>query len=104
MSEATGQPIGRCMGEWLFDTMEGVQFVTSKMLEARNAPRMVVRQMRQELLGTADLMTELLQTVKKGGGGAAERSGGAPAAPAVPPRSVIRGGKSKTSARKSPGV
>jgi len=46
MAEASGTSVSRCMGDWLADTAEGAQFVASKMLEARRAPKTVMREMQ----------------------------------------------------------
>ena len=46
MAEAGGMSLGKCMGEWLTDTIEGAQFVALKMQDARKAPRMVMREMQ----------------------------------------------------------
>lgn len=93
------------MGEWLADTLEGVEFMTSKLVQARQAPRTVIRQMRQEMLGLADSFTEVLGTMKAGPMPGATHSG---VLGSGPPRSVIRGGKStnsgKHATRKKPGV
>jgi hypothetical protein len=45
MSSASGVSLGKCMGDWLNDTMDGAQFVALKMEEARQAPRVVMRRM-----------------------------------------------------------
>lgn len=97
MAEASGMSLGRCMGEWLADTLEGVEFVTAQLVKAREAPRQVVREMRQGMLGLADEMDQLMTDMRSGkvkvppAGDA--RSAPRPAA-ATTPRPVIRGGKS----------
>ena len=101
MAETSSLPIGRCMGEWLADTLEGVEFVTAQLVKAREAPRQVVREMRQGLLGMSDEMDQLLADMRSkpielppgaaGGGPSGARR--AASAAASPPRPVIRGGK-----------
>ena len=46
MAEAGGMSLGKCMGEWLGDTIDGAQFVAQKMEDARKAPRVVMREMQ----------------------------------------------------------
>jgi hypothetical protein len=46
MSDAAGISLGKCMGDWLGDTIDGAQFVAQKMEEARKAPRVVMREMQ----------------------------------------------------------
>lgn len=99
MAKASGMSIGRCMGEWLADTVEGVEFITEKMERAREAPRMVVREMRQNLLGVVDEMDAVMSQLRAG----SAARGAAATRDADPPRSVIRGGKS-TKTRRNPGV
>ena len=104
MAEASSMSLGRCMGEWLADTVEGVEFVTAQMERARAAPRQVVKEMRQGLLGLGDEMEQLLADMRSGtlkpppavGGGlpAGKRRPVAGAALPQTPRPVIRGGKS----------
>lgn len=102
MAEVSGMSLGRCMGEWLGDTMEGAQLLTMQLQRAREAPRTVIREMKQGVLGLGDELDDLLTKLRTGeiqipakaarGGGPA-RAGRGPAPPS--PRSVIRGGKSR---------
>lgn len=97
MADASGLSLGRCMGEWLADTLEGVEFVTAQMVKAREAPRQVAREIRQMALGAVDLADDLLTDLRAGRKPGAGAAGGAlPAAAGTPPRLVIRGGKSTT--------
>lgn len=54
MAEAGGMSLGRCMGDWLADTLDGAQFVAQKMEEARKAPRVVMREMQSMARGLMD--------------------------------------------------
>jgi hypothetical protein len=101
MAQVASLPIGRCMGEWLGDTLEGVEFLTTQLERAREAPRQVVKEMRQLALGSADLADELLRDMRAGkvaAPAAADRASaalhGPTTAAAQAPRLVIRGGKS----------
>ena len=97
MSEVSGMPIGRCMGEWMRDTLEGVEFVTHQLQRAREAPRQVVREMLEE---AAKMEKHHLQSprnreaIKLAAMGIGAPPATRSAAAAAPPRPVIRGGKS----------
>ena len=96
---------GKAMGEWLADTMEGAVTMAEMLEKARRAPKQAVSEMHAYALGLADMTSELMQTLRKGSGkgktGAAVEptvggTAAAPVAPApLPPRTVIRGGKSQ---------
>lgn len=103
MAEVSGLSIGRAMGDWLADTIEGVEMITGQLAKARQAPRTVVKEMRQGLLGLTDEVDQLLAGLRNGSikvpaaaGGMAGLPGTRPATAAPPPRPVIRGGKSRT--------
>ena len=112
MAEVSSLSLGRCMGEWLADTLEGVQFVTDKLERARAAPRQVAQELRASALGAADMLDEALRSLRapSSGGGDPDRAsvrrtvrsapGRSPGRedaqtrdPAMSPRLVIRGGK-----------
>ena len=97
---------GRAMGDWLADTLDGVLAMADLLEQARRSPKRAVREMHALALGLSDMTMELMQTMREGPdkGGKAGAAGGqagrcAPAAPAapdpLPPRTVIRGGKSQ---------
>ena len=108
LAAASGMSTGKAMGEWLADTMEGALTMAEMLEKARRAPKQAVSEMHAYALGLADMTSELMQTLRKGSGkGAAAAAGtgavgaGEAAAP-LPPRTVIRGGKS-TKTPKKPG-
>lgn len=110
MAEVSGMSLGRCMGEWLADTSEGAEFLTATLERAREAPRTVIREMRQGVLGLGDELDQLMTDLRSGkivlpaqagGRGAARAARGGPPAPS--PRSVIRGGKSRPDRAKASG-
>ena len=107
MAEVTGMSLGRCMGEWLADTQEGAEMLTSQLLRAREAPKQVIREMRQGLLGVLDQTDNLLADIRakeaRKAGPAGDAGAPRPGRP-QPPRPVIRGGKSRqgTQARRGP--
>jgi hypothetical protein len=60
MAVAGGISLGKCMGEWLGDTIDGAQFVANKMEEARKAPRVVMREMQAMAHGlTAEIEADM---------------------------------------------
>jgi hypothetical protein len=101
MAAASSMSLGRCMGEWLADTIEGAEFVTAQMVKAREAPRQVAKDLRQMALGAVDLADDLLADMRSGklarpATAGAKTLGSHQPALAAPtsPRPVIRGGKS----------
>lgn len=114
MAQASSMSIGRCMGEWLADTVDGARFVTAQLVRAREAPRQVVKEIRQMALGSVDLADDVLADLRAGkkpalvperASARAARPERAPASPStpLPPRSVIRGGKSLKTTPRDPG-
>lgn len=64
MAEAGGTSLGRCMGDWLADTLDGAQFVAKKMQEARKAPRQVMREMQAMARGLGEAVNEVTEDVR----------------------------------------
>ena len=109
LAAASGMSTGRAMGEWLADTMEGALTMAELLEKARRAPKQAVSEIHAYALGLADMTTDLMKTLRSGSGkgksgaeGAANgkrSAGAAPSAPdaaaPLPPRTVIRGGKSQ---------
>lgn len=113
LAAASGMSTGKAMGEWLEDTLEGVLTMADMLEKARRAPKQAVSEMHAYALGLADMTSDLMDNLRRRSGGGkaggdataqAERAGASPtAAPApLPPRTVIRGGKS-TKTPKKPG-
>ena len=92
IAEAGGMSLGKCMGEWLTDTIDGAQFVALKMQEARKAPRVVMREMQAFARGLVSEVDEVASSLRSG----LPRTGAsqAPAGQTVPsPPSSNTGGK-----------
>lgn len=110
LAAASGMSTGKAMGEWLADTMEGALTMADMLEKARRAPKQAVSEMHAYALGLADMTSDLMDNLRRrsGGGktGAATGTAGggtvaAPVAPApLPPRTVIRGGKSNKTPKK----
>lgn len=58
MSEAAGISLGRCMGDWLADTLDGAQFVAQKMEEAKRMPRTVMREFQAMASGLHEVISD----------------------------------------------
>lgn len=71
MAESGRMSVGRCIGEWCADTVDGAQFVAQQMERAKKAPQMVMREMQALGAGLQDMVKdtqEQLRARKRGGG------------------------------------
>jgi len=84
MAEASGMSVSRCMGEWLGDTSEGAQFVAQKMVEARQSPMIVMREMQAYSKGLTEEVDKTVAQMRQGLRRVPPRSGGPAVAPAPP--------------------
>ncbi len=111
LAAASGMSTGRAMGDWLADTLDGVLAMADLLEQARRSPKRAVREMHALALGLSDMTMELMQTMRQGPAGqgkagaeagqAGRRTASAPESPApLPPRTVIRGGKSPRTPKK----
>lgn len=91
MAEAGGMSLGKCMGEWLTDTIEGAQFVALKMQEARKAPRVVMREMQAFARGMVSEVDEVAASLRPGLPRTGVRQASAGQAVPVPPSSNTGG-------------
>jgi len=81
MSEVSGLSVGRCIGDWCGDTVEGAAMITKKLAEAREAPARVMREFHQLALGMADEVRQVqdrlrVEAARKASGGGTERGSG----------------------------
>lgn len=65
LAAAGNMSTGKAMGEWLADTLEGVEYMALKMEEARSAPARVMREMHAYALGLADETGELMEKIRE---------------------------------------
>lgn len=65
MAEASGMSVSRAMGEWLADTAEGAELVVSKMVEARKAPMVVMREMHAMTKGLGVELEKQMQEMRQ---------------------------------------
>jgi hypothetical protein len=80
LAKATGSSMGKAMGEWLSDTLEAAQFMTTKVEQARAAPAIVMREMHAYALGLADETGAMMEKIRSQG----KASQGEPARAARP--------------------
>jgi hypothetical protein len=66
MAELSGGSLGKTMGDWLGDTIEGAQFVALKMQEARKAPMTVMREFQAYARGASHEIDGLVDQVRAG--------------------------------------
>lgn len=85
IAQATGMSVGRCMGEWLQDTLDAAQFMGETVEKARAAPKLVARELHAYALGLGDMTRELIDEVA---GRAAAAGSAQPAGAAVRPLAV----------------
>jgi hypothetical protein len=76
LAAAQGVSTGKAMGEWLADTLDGVEAMAGLLEKAREAPKVAVRELHSYALGLTDLTSELIEQVKSRGrrAGRAKRS------------------------------
>lgn len=65
MAKAGNMPVGRCMAEWLGDTVDAAEFMAEKMEQARLAPKIVARELHSYAMGLSDITTDLMKTLGK---------------------------------------
>lgn len=78
LSEVSGLPVGRCMGEWLEDTIDSAQLVAAKVEQAKRSPVAVLREIQGMMHGYQGEVAEVLDRVrqaKREGGGHARAAG-----------------------------
>lgn len=82
MAKVSGLSVGRCMGDWLADTIDAAQFMTETMEKARAAPKLVAQELHAYALGIGDSTRELLDELReKGRAGGGHGDGAAAARP-----------------------
>jgi hypothetical protein len=80
LASAQGVSVGRAMGEWLADTVDGVGYMTDLLEKARKAPHLAVRELHAYAMGLTDTTTDLLEGIRKTTGKTVlDKAGGAPA-------------------------
>jgi len=88
LSAASGLSMSRCMGDWLGDTLDAVEYTATMVEKARAAPKQVMREVHAYALGLADETGSILQSMRAGKG-RPERSAAASAARSRPTAGLI---------------
>jgi hypothetical protein len=85
MAKAGNMSTGKAMATWLEDTIEAVQFMGTKMEQARAAPKLVMREMHAYALGLADETGDLMRALSAKGKADRAAAGGGHAGACAPP-------------------
>ena len=64
MADAGGMSVGRCIGEWLADTADGAQMIAQKMIDARRAPMVVMRELQAEMYGAQEELQNVIRKIQ----------------------------------------
>jgi hypothetical protein len=64
LSTASGMSMSKCMGEWLGDTLDAVEYTANMVEKARAAPKIVMKELHAYALGMADETQALLKTMR----------------------------------------
>jgi hypothetical protein len=103
LASAGGTSVSRAMGDWLADTVEGAQFITNKLITARQAPMLAMRELQGFGLGLSSEVDKMIESFRSDAIGAVARSVTAPnASDSVDPPSSNTGGIFKPKTIKSP--
>lgn len=54
LADAGREPVGRCMGRWLADTVAAAELMTSVMERARSSPKVVASELHSMMLGMVE--------------------------------------------------
>lgn len=95
MAEAGNMSVSRCMGDWLTDTADAAEMITSKMEDAKKAPMRVMRELKAMVAGMGGEVDTIMDGLREQRHAAANappepphgRSGSEPHASALPPSS-----------------
>jgi len=108
LAKASGRSVGRSMGEWLEDTVQGAVFLAETVEKAREKPRQAIQDLHGYAMAITSETGSFLDRMRKGGvvgaEGTHEGGGAAPKEPLTPPSSNT-GGKvpqKGTKTRKGP--
>ena len=65
IAAASSLPVGRCMADWLLDTIDAAEFMAETLEGARAAPRMVAQRLHAYALGITDETGAVLERFRK---------------------------------------
>ena len=64
MADTSGVSVSRCIGDWLDDTADAAQFVSQRVVEAREAPMTVMRELHARVKGTSGLLDDTMAAMR----------------------------------------
>lgn len=64
LAKASGISMSRCMGEWMGDTLDAIEYTATLVEKARAAPKMVMKEVHAYALGLADETGAVLQSIR----------------------------------------
>ena len=67
LAQATSTSLGKTMGEWLESTIEGAEFMATKLEQARATPGLVMREIHAYAMGVADETGDLVERMRQKG-------------------------------------
>nr|CRY96500.1 hypothetical protein [uncultured prokaryote] len=102
-AKASGMSLGRAMGEWLGDTLEGAELLATQLERARAAPKAAIREMHALALGLTDETGALMRKMQEDGRVARRDAQASPRAARPIPPSSNTGGKGTNKAQGKPG-
>lgn len=102
MAEASGMSVGKAMGEWLADTSDAASHMADLLSQARQAPRLVARELHAYAHGLTDETGKLLRDIRDKGRAPGVLARDARPAPGSPPSSNTGGKGRKVGGRGKP--
>jgi hypothetical protein len=105
LAAASKTSVGKAMGEWMSDTVEGVEAMADLVEKARQSPKLAIREVQAYVLGLTDMTDDLIEQVKRGahkGGVGGDPAGGE--APAPTAGGLLREAKKRGAKQLTPPV
>ena len=95
LAYSSGVSLSRCIGDWLRDTAEAAQMTTIRVNEVRKSPQDALQAfLRDAIVPGMQAISQSKLTASGAARDALLRASGSGGVGALPPRPVIRGGKS----------
>lgn len=65
MADTSGVSVSRCIGDWLDDTADAAKFVSQRVIEAREAPMTVMRELHARIKGTSVVLDDTMAAMRQ---------------------------------------
>lgn len=108
LAQASGASVGRSMGDWLEDTVQGALFLAETVEKAKSKPKQAVQELHSYALAISHETGSFLERMRQAGvsgiegaEGTSAGGGAAPSEPLTPPSSNT-GGKVQKTTKKPP--